>query len=41
MLISLVELVGGSVAEWFERRTCNSEAPSSSPALTDSWICSQ
>ena len=27
MLISLVELVGGSVAEWLERWTCNSEAP--------------
>ena len=24
-----------------ERNTCNSEAPSSSPALTASWICSQ
>ena len=24
-----------------ERRTCNSEAPSSSPALTASWICSR
>ena len=32
---------GGSVAEWFERRICNSEAPSSSSALITSWICSQ
>ena len=30
----------GSVAAWIERWTCNSEAPSSSPALTASWICS-
>ena len=30
----------GSVAEWLERRTCNFEDPSSSPALTASWICS-
>jgi len=28
------------VAEWLERRTCNLEAPSSSPALTANWICS-
>ena len=28
-------------AAWLERRTCNSEAPSSSPALTASWICSR
>ena len=26
--------IGGSVAEWLERRTWNSEVPSSSPALT-------
>ena len=25
--------IGGSVAEWLECRTCNSEAPSSNPAL--------
>ena len=31
---------GGSMAEPLERWTCNSEAPSSSPALTASWICS-
>ena len=29
---------GGSVAEWLERWTCNSEAPRSSPALTAGWI---
>ena len=29
-----------SVVEWLERRACNSEAPSSSPTLTASWICS-
>ena len=40
MLISSIELVRGSVAEWLERGTCNSEAPSSSLALTASWICS-
>ena len=34
-------LEGGSVDERLERRTCNSEAPSSSPALTASWICSR
>ena len=33
--------IGGSVAEWLEHRTCNSEAPSSSPALTAGWICSR
>ena len=27
------------MAEWLDRCTCNSEAPSSSPALTGSWIC--
>ena len=26
--------IGGSVAEWFERRTCTSEVPRSRPALT-------
>ena len=26
--------IGGKVAVWLERRTCNSEVPSSSPALT-------
>ena len=26
--------IGGSVAEWFERRTCNSQVPRSRPALT-------
>ena len=31
----------GSVAERLERWTCNSEAPSSSLALTTSWICSR
>ena len=31
----------GSVAEWLKRRTCNSEVPSSSPALTANWICSR
>ena len=31
----------GSVAERLERRTCNSEDPSSSPALTTSWIGSR
>ena len=35
------EAGGGSVVEWFERRTCNSEATSSSPALTASWIFSR
>jgi len=30
---------GGSVVEWLERWTCNSKAPSSTPALTASWIC--
>ena len=29
------------MAESLERRTCSSEAPSSSPALTASWICSR
>ena len=33
-------LSGGSVAERLEHWTCNLEAPSSSPALTASWICS-
>ena len=32
--------LGGSVAEWLDRWTCNSEAQSSSPALTAIWICS-
>ena len=31
---------GGGVAERLERWTCNSEAPSRSPVLTASWICS-
>ena len=31
----------GSVTERLERCNCNSEAPTSSPALTGSWICSQ
>ena len=31
--------VGGSVAEQLEYWTCNSKAPSSSPALTANWIC--
>ena len=30
--------IGGSVAEWLERRTCNSEVPSSSPALTSTEL---
>ena len=30
--------IGGSVAEWFERRTCNSEVPSSSAALTSTEL---
>ena len=30
---------GASLAEQLERWTCNSEALSSSPALTASWIC--
>ena len=34
-----LRLFGGNVVEQFERRTCNSVAPSSSPALTASWIC--
>ena len=29
-----------SVDEWLELWTCNSEVPSSSPALIPSWICS-
>ena len=32
---------GGSVAERLERWTCNSDAPSSWPTLTASWICSR
>ena len=35
------ETSGGSLAERLERRICNSEAPSSSPALTAHWICSR
>ena len=31
----------GSVAERLKRWTCNLEAPSSSLALTDCWICSR
>ena len=34
----LISECGGSVAEWLEHRTCNPEAPSSSPALTYGWI---
>ena len=30
-----------SAAELLERLTCDSEAPSSSPTLTVSWICSR
>ena len=33
--------MGGSMAEWLERWTCYSEASSSSPAPTASWICSR
>ena len=29
---------GGDMAKWLGRRTCNLEAPGSSPALT-TWIC--
>ena len=29
----------GIVSEWLERWTYDSEGPSSSPALTTSWIC--
>ena len=29
------------LAEWLEHWTCNSEVPSSSPALAASWICSR
>ena len=38
---ALARILGGSVAKWSERWTCNSEALSSSPALTASWICSR
>ena len=31
---------GGSVSEWLGRWTYDSEARSSSPALTARWICS-
>ena len=34
------EFIGGSVVERLERSVCDPEAPSSSPALTTSWICS-
>ena len=34
-----LRLFGGNVVEWLVRWTCNSVAPSSSPALTASWIC--
>ena len=34
-------LSGEKVAESWERWTCNSVAPSSSPTLTTSWICLQ
>ena len=34
-----LRLFGGNVVEWLERWTCNSVAPSSSSALTSSWIC--
>ena len=40
-LLFLNELHRGSAAEWLERLTCISEAPSSRPALTASWICSR
>ena len=33
------EFTRGSVAESLERHACNSEAPSSRPALTACWIC--
>ena len=32
-------LLFGSMAKWLEHWTCNSEAPSSSPAQTSRWIC--
>ena len=40
-VILLTYLRGGSVTEQLECWTCNSEAPSSSPALTTSWVCSR
>ena len=40
-LLFLNELDRGSAAEWLERLTCISEAPSSRPVLTASWICSR
>ena len=40
-LLFLNELDRGSAAEWLERLTCISEAPSSRPALTASGICSR
>ena len=32
---------GSSMTEWLGCWTCNSEASSSSPMLTTSWICSR
>ena len=34
-----LRLFGGNVVEWLVRWTCNSVAPSWSPARTASWIC--
>ena len=39
--ISSCPVSHGKVAERLERRTCNFKTPSSSPALTASWICSR
>ena len=36
-----ISTFGGNETEWLEHRTCNLEAPSSSPTLTTSWICSR
>ena len=36
---SMRKYLEGSVAEWLERLTCNSEVPSSSLAIAASWIC--
>ena len=41
MKTSLKTERSGSVPEWSERWTCNTEAPSSGPTLTTSWICSR
>ena len=40
MFVSLILLLN-KVAEWLEHWICNSEAPSSSAALTASWIYSR